>query len=362
MVDSLYIHIPFCNKICAYCDFTKLIKNEEFENKYIQELLKEIDSYKIKKVKTIYIGGGTPTALNDKNFEIILKKASGFKKADYEFTVEANVESLSLTKLNLMKKYGVNRLSIGIQSSNDSILKAINREHTFKDAKELIMVAKCLGFDNINVDLIYGLKNQDIEKELENFIALNANHISIYALSVSPGSIFFNEHYETLDNEKDATTYELIHKYMVKRGYIHYEISNFARKSYESRHNLTYWKDKEYYGVGLGASGYLNGIRYTNVTSLKEYLEGNYRKEEEKLSIKEEEFEYLMLAFRLKQGFLKEEYKKRFNADFTTKYHANIEKYHLDNYLVETKTRIKPTFKMMMLLDNILLKLTENIL
>ena len=172
-VKSLYIHIPFCSHICAYCDFTKLIYNEEFAKKYVDVLLTEISSYNLGKMETIYVGGGTPTSLNDFDFERILRHISPLLEKDGEFTIEANVENLTVDKLSLMKQYGVNRLSIGVESTNDKILKSINRHHSFKEAKEAVELAKKMGFDNINVDLIYGLPGQTLDMlktDLENII------------------------------------------------------------------------------------------------------------------------------------------------------------------------------------------------
>ena len=354
---SLYIHIPFCEHICAYCDFTKLLTNDKFIDSYMPELYKEIDSYNIDKVNTLYIGGGTPTAIDDTHFEELLKKVSKYLDKDYEFTVEANVENLTKEKLLLMKKYGVNRVSIGVESSNDEILKKINRHHTFKDAIDVVYLAKSLGFTNINVDLIYGLQDQNIDEELNNFISLDVPHISIYSLSVSQGSMFYNLKVKPLNEEEDAKAFERIHEFMESHGYIHYEISNFAIPGHESRHNMVYWKDQEYYGCGLGASGYLNGVRYGNTPSLPIYLEGNYISYKETLTKEDEEIEYLMLGFRLKDGFKREDYKARFGVDFLENYQKNIKRFKLDEHMVISETEIKPKFSFMEKLDSLLLLL-----
>ena len=192
---SLYIHIPFCEALCDYCDFPKLQYFTFFAAKYLIYLQKELDSYNIgKDLKTIYIGGGTPTSLEDHLFEKLLKMVLPYTKNIQEYTIEANPESLSLNKLKLMKNYGVNRLSIGVESTDDKILKTINRHHTFSDVKKAIKMAKEVGFDNINVDLILGLPHclkPQLKKDLDNLLSLPITHISCYSLSIHPHTSFY---------------------------------------------------------------------------------------------------------------------------------------------------------------------------
>lgn len=354
--NSIYIHIPFCEHICEYCDFTKLLYNEEFVSSYMEALFFEIDSYKLTKTKTIYVGGGTPTSISDELFEKLLKKISQYLDSIYEFTVEANVENLTKEKLLIMKKYGVNRLSIGIESTDDEILKTINRHHTFEEAKEKVILAKSLGFNNINVDLIYGLPGQDkkiLIKDLNNLISLNTEHISIYSLSVSKGSNFYNKGIRPLDDEKDAEYFDLIVKILKDNGYNHYEVSNFAKPGYESRHNKVYWKALNYYGIGLGASGYIDNIRYKNTSSLKQYLSHNFIKEKEELSETDEINEYFMLNLRLLEGFEVGDFISRFNFDPRDRYKEQFTKLEKDG-LLEIGDRIIPTEKGIKLLDIIL--------
>ena len=358
--NSLYIHIPFCEHICKYCDFTKLFYFSKFEKPYLEALKKEISSKVKNKVFTLYFGGGTPTALSDEGFEDILSFAKKYLEPDYEFTVEANVENLTESKLNIMKRCGVNRLSIGVQSTSNKLLKEIGRHHSFEDAQKIIKLAKSKGFSNINIDLIYGFKNEslnDLRKDLEEFIKLDIDHISIYSLIVEKGSMLYAQKYPTQDENESRKHYEFIVSFLREHGYERYEISNFARNAKYSRHNLTYWHNEEYYGCGLGASGYENGVRYENTKSLPEYLKGNIISLSEKITEKELEEYYLITNLRLEQGFLKEDYFKKFGVNFEDKYKDKIKNFELDKYFDFTKDRVSLNDEGLLLMDFVLLKL-----
>ena len=358
--ESIYIHIPFCEHICSYCDFTKLFYNQKYEKPYIEALKKEINDAHIDKVKTIYIGGGTPTSLSDEGFEQLLSFVAPYLNSDGEFTVEANVENLTEKKLNIMKKYGVNRLSIGVQSTCNALLKEIGRHHTFEDAQKIVFLAKSKGFSSINIDLIYGFKNQtldDLKRDLEEFIKLDIDHISIYSLIIEKGSILFNKKYEEQEENESRKFYEYIVSFLREHGYERYEISNFARNGKYSRHNLTYWHDEEYYGCGLGASGYVSGVRYENTKSLPEYLKGNFISSKEIVGEKELEEYFLLTNLRLENGFLKADYKAQFGFDFEEKYNSKIFNFSLSKYFDFTNDRVRLTDEGLILMDFILLKL-----
>ena len=357
---ALYIHIPFCEHICKYCDFTKLFYFSKFEKPYLEALKKEISSKVKNKIFTLYYGGGTPTALSDESFEDILSFASKFLESDYEFTVEANVENLTESKLDIMKRCGVNRLSIGVQSTCNKLLKEIGRHHTFEDAQKIIKLAKSKGFSNINIDFIYGFKNEslnDLKKDLEEFIKLDIDHISIYSLIVVKGSMFFNEGYKTQDEENSRKHYEYIVEFLRKHGYERYEISNFARNKKYSRHNLTYWHNEEYFGCGLGASGYVSGVRYENTKSLPEYIKGTYISSSEKVDSKLLEEYFLITNLRLEQGFKRKDYQKLFNLDFEDKYKNKINNFELTKYFNFTIDSISLNDEGLLMMDFILLKL-----
>lgn len=359
-INALYVHIPFCEHICAYCDFVKLFYNQKFSEPYLKALFLEIDSLNIDKVETIYIGGGTPTVLSDSELEILLKKVSPLLINNGEFSVEANVENLSFNKLKLLKKYGVNRLSIGVEATTKKALALLNRHHSFIDTKKVIKEARDIGFNNINVDLIYGYPHQSLEllkEDLDNILALKSEHVSIYSLTVNPGTLFANNNINEQNEDDSRLYYDLILKTLREHGYTRYEVSNFAKLGYKSRHNLTYWKDEEYYGVGLGASGYVNGVRYTNTNNLNKYLKGDYIDIKERLAESEEIEDFLLTNLRLEEGFKLKSFQNRFGFDFLNKYKNQVEKL-IDNKLLELNDdTIRASDEGILLLDRVLLEL-----
>ena len=292
MVKSVYIHIPFCDSICSYCDFCKFIKNDIWIEDYLNTLEKETNNkYKGEVIETLYIGGGTPSCLNIKQLNKLFEIIKVLKKSDkLEFTFECNIENITKEKLELLYKNGVNRISIGIQTFNNKYLKFLNRNHNEDMIKEKINIAKKIGFNNINIDLIYALKEETVEDlkiDLEKFLELDITHISTYSLIIEPHTKLFIDNEENIDDELDYEMYSTIKKVLESNGYKHYEVSNFAKEGYESKHNLTYWNNNEYYGFGMGASGYIDGIRYDNTRSINKYLNGEYILEEHKLDSRE---------------------------------------------------------------------------
>lgn len=362
MADSLYVHIPFCSHICGYCDFTKVLYRSEWVFSYVESLNKQLDSLGIKgPLKTIYVGGGTPSTLPNDLLKNLLEKLYRYLDPnDYEFTVEANPESLDKEKLLIMRNAGVNRLSIGLQSSNEKFLKLMGRHHTFKQGAEIVKLAKEYGFDNITCDLIYGLpseKEEDVKRDIEALLELELPHLSTYCLSISKGTSWHKDGYKEMDDEEAAIQYELILKELRKAGYKRYEVSNFAKPGYESRHNMTYWKDKEYYAAGLGASGYLNGERFTYTKNLNSYLKGDYEGEREVVSLDEQIEEFFLTNLRLEAGFNIEDFNKRFSFDFKEKYKEELDKLVKDELLVLDYSNVRPTDKGILLLDRVLLAL-----
>ena len=364
---SLYIHIPFCENICDYCDFAKLQYFRFLAEKYLASLEKELDGYQINHpLKTIYIGGGTPTSLEDDLFEKLLMMVSKYTKGVIEYTIEANPESLSLNKILLMKKYGVNRLSIGVESTDDALLKAINRHHTFDDVKTAIKLARENGISNINVDLILGLPHASkkmLEKDIDNIISLGVDHISCYGLTVHPNTVFFlNGIQEPLEDDL-RDYYDYLDERLEKEDFSHYEVSNWAKLGKMSQHNLTYWRNDHYYGVGLGASGYINDERYTNTRSITKYLDGHFVDQKEILSKKDEKSYQIMLNLRTIEGINLVDYKKKFNEDFYHTFRIILDEYITQKYLIydESKQIIYPSYSGMMILDNLLVKLFEEL-
>ncbi|MBR4830619.1 MAG: radical SAM family heme chaperone HemW [Bacilli bacterium] len=312
MIKSCYIHIPFCKKICSYCDFCKIFYNEIYINKYLDALENEINKYYNNDLlETIYIGGGTPSSLSleelNRLFNIIDKLN---KSKDLEFTIECNIEDITEDKLKLFKDRGINRLSIGVESFNENNLKFMNRPSI--DLDKLKYAKKY--FDNINIDLIYALPNETLEilnEDLNKVLDLDVKHISIYSLIIEPNTKIMD--LEPIDDELDYEMYKLICDRL--SNYNHYEISNFAIPGYESKHNLTYWNNEEYYGFGMGASGYVNDVRYTNTKSINNYIKNEFNRVEEHLTTLDKEKYELIMGFRKLSGINIDKYKEKYNRD-----------------------------------------------
>ena len=344
MVDSqnksVYIHIPFCDSICSYCDFCKFLKNDEWIYKYLDSLSNEIKSnYKGEEINTLYIGGGTPSSLDvnqlNKLFDII--KVFNRSKT-IEFTFECNIENITEEKLKMLYLSGVNRLSIGVQTFND---KYLNRNHSVDMIKDKISLAKQIGFKNINIDLIYALKDETIEDlkyDLDRFLELDITHISTYSLIIEPHTKLYINNESNVDEELDYEMYNTIIKKLESNGYKHYEISNFAKDGYESKHNLTYWNNNEYYGFGIGASGYINNVRYDNTRSINEYFKGNFVLNLHKLDIKETIENEFILGLRKMDGINKDKFYKKYNKDI--KSISVVNKLLKEKKLLENKKNI----------------------
>ena len=360
-IKALYIHIPFCEAICDYCDFPKLQYFRIFAEQYITELSKELDSYHINhQLDTIYVGGGTPTCLEDGLFEQLLILIKPYTKGVKEYTVEANPESLSEHKLTLMKQYGVNRLSIGVESTNDKILKAINRHHTFQDVKIAIKRAKSIGFDNLSVDLIIGLPHVlkgQLNEDITKILSLGVSHISCYSLSVHPNTVFGIKGIKERTSDTERELYDLVNQKLSDSGYEHYEISNWCLPGYESKHNLTYWKDEQYYGIGLGASGYINDVRYTNTRSITEYLKGKRVIEKEVVTLKDDREYFILLNLRTNRGIPLDLYQAKFHENLLETKKEEIQNLIKQKLLYIEGQNLIATYDGMMVLDQVILQL-----
>jgi oxygen-independent coproporphyrinogen III oxidase len=361
-INSLYIHIPFCKNICPYCDFTKLYKNEQYEDKYIDQLLKNLSVVKDKffKFETIYIGGGTPSCLSKNNLEKILISCSKMHKRAYEFSIEANPEDINIELLELLKKYGINRISIGVQTFDEKILDSINRNYHLDFGRIINLTKKYI--NNINLDFIYGLPGYSfdiLKKDLDLFFKLDVNHASFYSLIVSPGTIYFNKNIKEIDEDLSSKYYLYILKQMRKNGFERYEVSNYSKQGFECKHNLSYWKNKEYVGIGLGSSGYIDNVRYTNTRNLTEYNKGKNNLEKEEITIKQLEEYYFITNLRLADGFSLVEYKKIFGFDFLEKYKKIINPMIENKQVIIKNNKFACTDSGLLVLDLILLKLFE---
>lgn len=316
MANSVYIHIPFCKSICSYCDFCKQFYNSELVNKYLNALEKEIkEKYDNSIIKTIYIGGGSPSALNEEELTKLFNIIKIFKlDKDIEFTFEMNVNDIDEDKLKLLKENNVNRLSIGIETINEKFYKFLNRYNDKKIIDNNIKLVQ-KNFDNYNLDLMYAFPKetvQDVLNDLSYIVKLKPKHISIYSLIIEEHTKIFIDKIEPISEDIESNMYYEIIKYLKDNNYNHYEISNFAKDGYESVHNLVYWNNNEYFGFGLGASGYLNKVRYSNTRSLNNYIDGKYILDSEKISKSIDMENEMMLGLRKIKGINKKGFYNKF--------------------------------------------------
>jgi len=347
---GIYIHIPFCRQKCNYCDFYSIKWNAESEKKYVESVINEIKSYKYEAggkyvADTIYFGGGTPTIINPGNLKVILDNLNELIEIDKnaEISMEANPNTLTADKLKAYKEIGINRLSIGVQSLNDEILKKIGRIHNSKEAVEAIGRAGESGFENINADVMFNIPGQtvkDIEDTVSEIIETGVKHISFYSLKLEKGTPMFtmekNDKIAMPDEETEREMYYAGRNVMEKNNIFQYEISNFAEKSHECRHNLKYWNQEEYIGLGPSAHSFLNNIRYSNPGDLNLYCKnadaGKFdRIIHEELDEEDLITEYIMLRLRLTEGLNTGDFEEKFKLNFNERYKSQI------NYLVNNK-------------------------
>lgn len=358
MAKAVYIHIPFCKSICSYCDFCKFLYNEKWVGAYLTALKREIkDRYMDDDITTIYIGGGTPSALSCDEIKRLMEIISVFKTENLkEFTFECNLSDINKELLLLLKYYKVNRLSIGIESFNKKNLEFMERTADYKEALEKIKLCREYGFNNINIDLMYAIPGEtlkDLKKDLDLFMSLNPTHISTYSLIIEEHTKLDNVKAQVIAEELDYEMFKLIEK-RLKNAH-HYEISNFAIKGYESIHNLVYWNNEEYYGFGLGAAGYIDDIRYENTKNLKEYLLGNYVKSKEILGKKEKMDYEIMLGLRKLDGINIKEFKEKYGEDIETVY--NLAPLYKNKDLIKKKGYIYINPSKIYIMNEILIKI-----
>ena len=325
---GLYLHVPFCVSKCNYCDFCSFpIGRCDWVDNYIDALLTDIQSYKDEHIclDSIFIGGGTPSLLSTENFERIVHAVNECFEIlpDCEFTVEANPGTLDADKLKTFHRLGVNRLSLGLQSIHENELKKLGRIHSYEDFLNSYTLARKIGFENINVDLMYAIPEQTIDSfknTLENVITLCPQHISLYGLIIEEETPFF-KNFDNLNlpgEDSECNMYSLACDMMRKAGYRHYEISNYAFRGKESRHNLKYWRCDDYIGVGLSAHSCFRGVRYANPDNVGEYLADPKGRIgcEDPISQNDRAYEFVMLGLRLGDGFSLDEFKVKFGYDF----------------------------------------------
>lgn len=354
---SLYIHIPFCVRKCLYCDFPSFSGMESIFDDYVRMLCREIDEtysdYRGMEVKSIFVGGGTPSVLPPALLGRISDKI--FSRFDVdskaEITIETNPGTLDAKKLAEMKSMYFNRLSMGLQAWQDRLLKKLGRIHTADEFETNFLQARDAGFKNINVDLMFALPAQsldDWQETLEKVIKLRPEHISAYSLIIEEGTPFFDmfdrgELKET-DEETDRKMYYLAKEMLSDKGYKQYEISNFAREGFECYHNKVYWRTEEYQGFGLGAHSYSDGVRFHNTYDMKEYLRGEgLRLDKEFLSIEEKQEEFMFMGLRMNEGVSEAEFLRRFGESMDSVYGDEIKELISEELLVKKGGRLSLT-------------------
>ena len=353
---GVYVHIPFCKRKCYYCDFISFCEKDELQEKYINTVIQEIEDFfnlnKNVKIKTIYIGGGTPSFIDGKYIEKIMNIFN--KENVVEATIEVNPGSASLEKLKKYKECGINRLSIGLQSTEDRLLKKIGRIHNYNDFLATYNLAREVGFDNINVDLMIGLSGQtieDVKSSLNKVINLNPSHISVYSLIVEENTIIYNliEQNKIVlpDEELERNMYWYVKNYLELGGYEHYEISNFAKNGKKSLHNLDCWNQKEYVGFGVSAHSYLNRKRFCNIGVLEEYIKDfkNTKEVQEVQSFYETKQEYMLLGLRKIKGVCISDFKNKFGENPIFLFKNELNKLIEEGLLEITTNNIKLTNK-----------------
>ncbi|MFS0951411.1 radical SAM family heme chaperone HemW [Enterococcus thailandicus] len=360
---SAYIHIPFCEHICYYCDFNKVFLEGQPVDEYVEMLLKEMklmmEKHPIEDLETLYVGGGTPTSLSAQQLDRLLAGARDILpfRTGKEFTVEANPGDLTREKLQVMKNYGVNRLSMGVQTFDNRLLKKIGRKHTAEDVYQTMSFLEAENFSNVSIDLIYALPGQTLENyrdTLEKALALDLPHYSLYSLILENKTMFMNwvrqGRLELPDQETETQMFEETIEAMEQRGRHQYEISNFGLTGHESQHNLMYWNNDHYFGFGAGASGYLDQTRYRNKGPIQHYLrplrEGNLPiLEKETLSRNNQIEEELFLGLRKKSGINKQHFYDRYQQTIESLYQSTLDTLVKDDLLVNTEERVYLTPK-----------------
>ena len=360
---GIYIHIPFCKSKCFYCDFYSRTEStgskvEEYIDTVIKELLENTELLGERKIKTVYFGGGTPSLIDSKYITKILDVIHLFETEIEEITIEVNPESLTIEKLQEYKSCGINRLSIGLQSANNGTLKKIGRIATVEMFETAYNNAVKVGFTNISSDLIIGLPNEtlkDFERSVDYLLDKEyIKHISAYSLEIHENSklnfLIKNNFLELPSEDLEREMKYLLDKKLEEKGFVRYEISNYAKEGYESKHNLSYWEQEEYIGLGAAAASYINSTRYTNISDIDKYIEQintcvSVKEDIEELDKLDLIKEYVILRLRLKEGIIKTAFKERFGKDIYELYKDKIDSLVEEGLLQDDGNSIKLTYK-----------------
>lgn len=356
---SLYVHIPFCDTICRYCDFCKVYYDHKLADEYLEVLKAELEELKIDhQLKTIYIGGGTPSSLTEEQLEFLLDMLKPYSQGIEEYCIEVNPESMDLFKLRILQQGGITRLSIGVQTFQDQLLKLIDRRHSSQQVLRLISQAQNMGFNNISVDLMYGLPEQtlaDVQKDLEIVRNLDVQHISYYALILEDHTILKYKHYQPIDEEMEYQINCCIDETLKAYGYDKYEISNYAKNGFASKHNLVYWHYENYYGIGVGAASKIDDCIIEHSRSLTKYLNRTAQSQVIRQDKQETMFNHVMMSLRLTDGLDLETFQRIYDEDVRTLYQQAISKNDKRGLLEITDGHLRTTAKGMYLLNDILI-------
>lgn len=360
MCKAAYLHVPFCQDICAYCDFFRCRYHVGLAEKWLAAIAKELTIKKLSPLTTMYIGGGTPSALQPQQLETLLSLLVPYTKEVNEYTIEANVESLTDEKLDICQRYGVNRISLGVQSLQPSLLNQMHRHHTSEDVLACIKRIHAHGIHNISIDMIYGLPKQSLamwEEDLHTIVSsFPIQHISLYGLTIEPHSKFGRQGIQNIDEDIEADMYDLAITLLQQYGFQQYEISNFAKPKYASLHNQVYWRYEDFYGIGCGASGKDKRGRYENTSNLETYLQQGASSVYEKLDTKAQMFEMIMMSLRMKQGISRQAFFERFGKDISEVYGSIIEKQKEKGLLLVDEEKIWASERGFHLLNDVLVE------
>ena len=355
----LYVHVPFCRTICGYCDFCRVVYRRETAEQWLDALQFELNHRDdIPAVpETIYIGGGTPTSLDADLFARLLELTGMYAKGCTEYTVEVNPETLDETKAAMMRKAGVNRVSMGFQSSDPKELAFMNRHHTMDTVRRAAQLLRDNGIDNLSLDLIYGLPGQDaasLDRSIADALSIQPKHMSLYSLTIEENSIFGKKGVAPCDEELEADLYELVCARMQEAGFERYEIANFARDGYCSRHNTAYWEYRDFCGVSAGASGKSGHMRYDVERSLAAYLKNPLARTEIPLTVEDVCFETVMMSLRMKKGLKRSLFLERTGRNLDDIYGNVIRELCMQGLLMDDGERIFCTERGASLLNDVL--------
>ncbi len=356
MSRALYVHIPFCASICAYCDFCRVKYHNGLADRYLDALENELGRITDPHFHTVYIGGGTPSALSLKQLESLFRMLAPYLHDATEITIEVNPETLDEEKAALFERAGINRVSLGVQSFQQRLLDICERRHTKADVLNALTLLRKAGIHNISLDFIYGLPTQKKEEFLDDMaqaVECGVPHLSFYMLTIEEHSAFGRRGIKPQEEEESDEMYFEAIEYLKENGFHQYEISNFALKGYESEHNKIYWRYEDYEGVGLGASGKVGSIRYTNTGNFADYFEGKWRAEEVTLKQKDLYFETVMMGLRLKDGVV-------LDPDITSYYREVIGSLKEKGLLTETDGKLACSEQGYYILNDILFEFLED--